>query len=243
SFRCLARLMAEMEGMGPAVEVEDLGMDDEQLRAALADSLFDAQVDDRYIVRGVRCDDNDRLAVVEVLDAQRLAAWGWNLRSALQRYTRSLPGSGQEPGQEIELLVRDVLAQRDREPSALQAVQQRHHRLVPCGVAASQLRRTQTPGRINLPVVEATAVADPAFVYVAVLVRRHAHELIAALPQGDAAADSALGTDRGGVVHVPRTGLEAPEPAGQGADRAEGDDVAAEDRLERPVRLTRRIGG
>src|SRR5262249_21577437 len=141
-----------------------------------------------------------------------------------------------------ELLIGDVLAQRDPELLALQAVEQRHHRLVPCGVAAPDLRRTQALGRVDLYVVEAAAIADPAFINLVVLVRRHANQLVAALPKGDAAADSALRADGCSVIHVPGPGLEAPEPAGQRAHRAQVDDVAAEDRLERTVELTRDIG-
>src|SRR5262245_22663018 len=166
-------------------------MDDEQPGATLADGLFDSQIDDRNVVRGVRGDDDDRLAAVQVLDAQRLTAWGWNPRSVLQRHPRALPWSGQQPGHEIELLIGDVLAQRDPELFALQAVEQRHHRLVPCGVAPPDLRRTQALGRVDLYVVEAAAIADPAFINLVVLVRRHANQLVAALPKGDAAADSA----------------------------------------------------
>src|SRR5260370_39084827 len=87
--------------------------------------------------------------------------------------------------------------------------------------------------------MEAAAVADPALVDLVVLVRGDAHELATALPLRDAAADRALRADRFSVGHVPRPGLETPDPRREGADWTEVDDVAAEDRLQRLAALAR----
>ena len=91
-------------------------------------------------------------------------------------------------------------------------------------------------------VLEAPAVADPAVVDLDVLAGRHPHQFAPALPEVDVAADSAARADAGGVVHVPGSGLEAPDARRQCADRAEVDDVAAEDRLQRLVELRRDVG-
>src|SRR6202011_6022342 len=85
------------------------------------------------------------------------------------------------------------------------------------------------------------AVADPALVNVVVLTRGHANQLAASLPHGDVAADRALRADARRVLHVPRPRLEAPDARCERADRAQVDDVAAEDRLQRPVKLARDV--
>src|ERR1700716_3298582 len=68
------------------------------------------------------------------------------------------------------------------------------------------------------------------------------HERPPALPHSDAAADRALRADARRVIHVPRPRLEAPDAGGEGADRAEVDDVAAEIRLQGLVELARDVG-
>src|SRR5207247_11265427 len=57
--------------------------------------------------------------------------------------------------------------------------------------------------------------------------------------QRDAAPHRALRAHGCRVSHVPRPRLEAPDARGEGADGAEVDDVAAEDRLQRLVELAR----
>src|ERR1700716_3126677 len=67
------------------------------------------------------------------------------------------------------------------------------------------------------------------------------HERPPALPHRDVAADRALRADARRVIHVPRPRLEAPDAGGEGADRAEVDDVAAEVRLQGLVELARDV--
>src|SRR5439155_12110045 len=92
---------------------------------------------------------------------------------------------------------------------------------------------------IDVRVVKAAPVADPAFVDVVVLTRSDTHELTASLPEGNAAAVGALGADAAGLRHVPRPRLEPPHARREGADGAEIDDVAAEDRGQGLVELAR----
>src|SRR5207237_9867755 len=100
-------------------------------------------------------------------------------------------------------------------------------------------RNAHPGGVMAVGVVEAAAVADPAVVDLVVLVGGDAYELVAALPEGHVAADRALRAHRRRVAHVPGTGFEPPDPAGEGTDREEVDDVAAEVRLQGLVELAR----
>src|SRR5213083_398098 len=52
-------LISDVHGLRVTVEVDPVGVDDDQLRAALADRLLDAQVDDRHVGLDVGRDDDD----------------------------------------------------------------------------------------------------------------------------------------------------------------------------------------
>ena len=59
-----SRLVPDVNSPVVAIEVDALGVDDDQPRAALGDRLLDAQVDDRHVILGVRCDDDDDARVI-----------------------------------------------------------------------------------------------------------------------------------------------------------------------------------
>ena len=149
----------------------------------------------------------------------------------------------QTPEQE-GLLVGDVLRQRDAKLGAFafDPGGDRVDGVGPRRLSPGDQRRAQARRIVDVGVVETAPVADPAFVDVVVLVRCDAHQLPPALPLRHAAADRASGADRLAVGHVPRTRLEAPDAGGEGADRAEVDDVAAEDRLQGLIELARDEG-
>src|SRR5262249_2212139 len=100
---------------------------------------------------------------------------------------------------------------------------------IPCRVAAADAGYAKSVGIVGFGVVEAAAIAYPAFVDLVVLVSRDPHQLIAPLPERDAAADRTLRAHGAGVANSPGPRREPPHAAGQGADGAEVDDVAAED--------------
>src|SRR4029077_11566296 len=156
-------------------------------------------------------------------------------------HPRSLQRAVEQLAEQECLLVGDVLRQGDAElrSPALDAGGDGVDGVRPGGPGAGDRGGAQTLRIVDVRVVEAPSVADPALVDLVVLVRCDPHQLVAPLPLRHAAAHGAFRADGLGVRHVPRPRLEAPHARREGADWAEVDDVAAEDRLQRLVELAR----
>ena len=241
--RGAAGLMPDVDSAWMPVQVDAFGVDDDELRAALRHGLLDAQVDDGYVLFGVGGDHNNDARVIYVLDAHHFGRRRREGGTPVHLDLRALERTVEQALEQERLLVGQVLRERDAESGALalDSVHQREQRAVPGGALALDQRRPQPVRIVDVRVVEAPAVADPALVDLVVLVRGHAYELAAPLPERDAASDRALRADARRVRHVPRPRLEAPHARSEGSDRAQVDDVAAEDRLQGLVELARDV--
>ena len=187
-------LISDVHGLRVTVEVDPVGVDDDQLRAALADRLLDAQVDDRHVGLDVGRDDDDDARVIYLFDAHRGAGRRRDRAPPVHLHLGALQRAVEQAAKEEGLLIGDVLRKRDAElrPFALDPHRHRGDGIGPCRPCAPDGRRAQ-PGRVvDVGVVEATAVADPALVDLVVLVGRNPDQLSAALPLRHAAAHRAL---------------------------------------------------
>src|SRR6202011_2695027 len=101
----------------------------------------------------------------------------------------ALPGPVDQPAEQVELLVGDVLVHEDPKLAALDTLQERVQGGVPRGRRPPDGGHSHALGRVDVRVLEASPVADPALVDVVVLPRGHADQLVAALPEADVAAD------------------------------------------------------
>jgi hypothetical protein len=154
-------------------------------------------------------------------------------------HPRALQRAVEQAAEQERLLVGDVLGKRDPEPGALalDPCADRGDGVGPGRADAADHWGLQAGRVVDVGVLEAAAIADPALIDVVVLVRRNPDELATALPLRDAAADRASRADGRGLRHVPRARFEPPYAGGEGAHGAKVDDVAAEDRLQGLVEL------
>src|ERR1700716_4332424 len=186
-----------------AIQVYPVGVDDDELGTALADRLLDPQVDDWDVVLDVgRHHDNDA-RVIYLSDGHGGPGRGWNRGPAVHLDLRALQRPIQQAAEEIRLLVGEVGGQRDAQlrTLALDPGGGRRQRVRPGRLRSADGRSPKPGGLVDVRVVKAAAVADPALVDVAVLTRGDAHQLPAPLPHRHVAADRALRADARGVRH------------------------------------------
>src|SRR5205809_6451321 len=134
------------------VQVDALGVHDDELRATLRHGLLDAQVDDWRVVLGVGRDHEHDARVIYVLDAQRFGGRRWDGGAPVHLDLRALQRTVEQALEEKRLLVGQVLRERDAELGALAlySVYQRKQRAVPGLALALDPPRAQP-----LPVVDA----------------------------------------------------------------------------------------
>src|SRR5438477_9580259 len=173
-----------VHGLRAPVEVHAVGVDDDQLRAALADRLLYAEVDDWDVVLQVGGDHDNDARVIYLLHAHRFAIWRRDGGAAVHLHLRTLQRTVEQAAEEECLLVRDVLGQRDAEPGAfaLDAGGDGVDRIRPRGPGPPARRRAQPRRVVDVGVVEAAAIADPALVDVVGFVCGDAYQLASALP-------------------------------------------------------------
>ena len=220
-----------------AIQVQLVGVHQDQVREAFGRRLLYPQVQDRQLALGVAGDDYDGLRSVQIPDAKRAAVGRRELGTSLERHPGATQGARQQPFDQKQLLVGGLAAQGDADALATESRGRGRQRLLPGRRPALDGRNLQTVLVVDVRVLEPSAIADPAVVDVVVLMRGDPDQLPAPLPHRHVAADRAPGAHRLRVVHVPGAGLEAPHARGESADGAEVDDVPADRRLQRLVEL------
>ena len=103
--------VADVDRVRVAIEVDSVGVDDDQLRAAFGHRLLDAQVHDRHVLLRVRGHDNDHARVIYLFDQKLVWVWLRQRRPAMHLDLCALEGPVQEPAEEEGLLVCQVLRQ------------------------------------------------------------------------------------------------------------------------------------
>ena len=120
-------------------------------------------------------------------------------------HLRSAQRTVEEAAEKETLLIGEVLGQGDAElrTFALDAVRQGAEGVGPGRLQPTHGGDPQSRRVVDIGVVEATAIADPALVDLIVLARCHTYQLASPLPQSDVAAHRALRAHAFAVGHVP----------------------------------------